>query len=199
MNILRSRIDNKTVERFLKILNEKDSPKSITTTPTEIRKVHEKILQKCSEIIPGMKGYCAENSQKTVMRQQTSEWLYQNGYISTILKPFFYNVSIITNVLSHPNSENPTTDTINALVYALKDIILWFEEICRTDKIVAQLRTTCLHTLCKASIKNGSYFPPQSKLVGIASVFDNETKRINTSTGTAWTVFPLDLIKLTNR
>lgn len=78
-----------------------------------------------------MKEHCTDNYSRTILGQQTIEWLYKNGHVNTILKPFFYNFSIITNILSHPTSEHPTTDTINALVYALKDIIVWFEGICR--------------------------------------------------------------------
>ena len=65
------------------------------------------------------------------MGKQTIEWLVNNAHIKTIYRQFFYTIKHVTSELSHPHYENPTTDTINALVYILKDIIIWFEGICQ--------------------------------------------------------------------
>jgi len=53
---------------------------------------------------------------------------------NSIIKDFCYNVYKITSDFgTHvPQSGfQPTTDTVNALIFALKDIIIWFDEVLR--------------------------------------------------------------------
>lgn len=131
LNILRTHVDEEVTERLIKVLQEKDSHKNLTNSPNEIRIIYEKILRQCSKRIPHMKEHCFDNNNHLILGKQTIEWLFNNALITRILRNFFYSIKTITSVLSHANYENPTTDTINALVFMLKDMIVWFDGICQ--------------------------------------------------------------------
>lgn len=131
LTILRRYLDEEIAERFIKILQEKDSQQGITNSPNEIRIIYEKILRQCAKHIPHMKEHCTDNYRRLILGQKTIEWLFKHGFINIILKDFFFSIKTITSELSHANYENPTTDTINALVFMLKDMIVWFDGICQ--------------------------------------------------------------------
>lgn len=135
LNILRQNIDAATAESFLKILREKDRKKRIGDNLNEIRNVYEAILRISSEKIPGMKENCTDSHGNVNLGDKTIFWLKDNHHIHTIMRNFFFSVKAIASDFgSHKKSQKseyePTTDTVNALVYALKDIILWFGNIC---------------------------------------------------------------------
>lgn len=139
LNILRQYIDDATAESFLKVLHEKDHKKRIGDNLKEIRIIYETILKTSSDRIPGMKENCADSHGNINLGDKTIFWLKDNNHIHTIMRNFFFSVKAIASDFgSHKTSKKtgyePTTDTVNALVYALKDIILWFGNICHQHR-----------------------------------------------------------------
>jgi len=135
LEILRKNMGNKTAENFLKILGEKDEMQRIPGNLTELRKIYEQILKECSERIPGMKEEWTDRYGNIITKKGEKEtlmnWLSDKGHINTIIRNFFFSIKAITSEFgAHPNVEDATTDTVNALVYALKDVIKWFGKIC---------------------------------------------------------------------
>jgi hypothetical protein len=139
LSILQQNIDAATAESFLKILQEKDQKKRIGDNLKEIRNIYEAILKTSSEKIPGMKENCADQYGNIIIGKQTIDWLSNNHHINSIIRNFFFSVKAIASDFgSHKKSKKseyePTTDTTNALVYSLKDIILWFGKVCQIHK-----------------------------------------------------------------
>lgn len=127
LTILRTNINDRAWDDFVGVLKRKDDKNTgvIKDNLTKMRIIYEQILTACSGIIPDMKPNCADQYGKVVLGRQTIEWLYDNGHIDDIIREFCYTVSKIGSMGPHPNGK-PTTDTVNALVYSLKDIITWF-------------------------------------------------------------------------
>lgn len=130
LNILATYCDRQTVEDFVKILTEKDDARGLTNAPNEIRKIYEKLLGVCLERIPGAVQYL-QSSRSTVLGTQTINWLKDQGHIKTIHNQFLFALRTITNELSHTHHEHLSTDTVNALVYMLKEMIVWCDGMCR--------------------------------------------------------------------
>jgi hypothetical protein len=138
LEILRKNIGNKGEDNFLKILEEKDEIRRISANLTEIRKIYDQILKECSERIPDMKEDWTDKYGNVIMKKKKEEkeemlmnWLSINGHINTIIRNFFFSIkAICSDFGAHPNIEDATTDTVNSLVYALKDVIAWFGKIC---------------------------------------------------------------------
>lgn len=135
LNILRNRMDEKTAESFLKILDEKDERIRIGDNLKEIRNIYENILGACLPKIPDMNSNCTDKHGNVIMGGQTIIWLFNSGYINSILRNFFFSIhKICSEFGAHRNLENspykPTLNTVNSLTYALKDVILWFGKVC---------------------------------------------------------------------
>lgn len=86
-----------------------------------------------------MQKNCSRKHGTVIIGKQTIDWLSNNGHINSILRNFFFSVKAIASDFgAHKSKEpyqyDPTLDTINALVYALKDIILWFDKVCQQYK-----------------------------------------------------------------
>jgi len=130
LHILQKNINEEIAESFLKILNQKDDLKSIRDNLNHMRIIYEQILTVCADKIPGMKAECKdEKGGNTIL------WLKKQNHIADdILRNFLFSIRNITNKFgSHYTDKpvySPTLNTISALVYALKDIILWFGQIC---------------------------------------------------------------------
>ncbi len=131
LNILRTNINNEASEDFMGVLKNKDDKNRdvIKDNLTKIRIIYERILRTCSEIIPNMKANCTNQYGNIVLSGQTITWLHDNGHIDDIARQFCYTVNKIGSLGPHPNG-NPSTDTVNAIVYSLKDIIARFGNIC---------------------------------------------------------------------
>ena len=135
LNILRNKMDEETAEGFLKILDEKDERMRIGDNLKDIRIMYEKILLVCSQKIPDMKSNCTDKHGNLIKGQQTIDWLSKSGYLNSIIRNFFFSINkICSDFGAHQNLENsqyePTLNTVNSLVYALKDVILWFGKAC---------------------------------------------------------------------
>ena len=135
LNILRKKINEETAERFLKILDEKDERMRIGDNLKDIRIIYEYILKACLQKIPDMNSNCTNEYGNLRMGQKTIKWLSDSGYINNILRNFFFSINKICSEFgAHQNLENsqyePTLNTVSSLVYALKDVILWFGKVC---------------------------------------------------------------------
>jgi len=133
LDILRKNIGHDAADGFLKILEEKDEPRRIGDNFKEMRIIYESMLSVCTLKIPGMKQVCGdEKGGKTII------WLQNNQYIDeVILRNVLFSIRKISNEFGahkqYPYKPfyEPTLNTVNSLVYALKDVILWFGKICR--------------------------------------------------------------------
>jgi len=135
LNILRKKINEETAEKFLNILDEKDKRMKIGDNLKDIRIMYENILRTCSQKIPDMNSNCTDGHGNVIMGQPTIDWLSNNKHINSILRNFFFSINKICSEFgAHQNLENsqyePTLNTVNSLVYALKDVILWFGKVC---------------------------------------------------------------------
>lgn len=130
--ILKRHIDDEAAGLFLDVLHFQNDESRIRDSLNRIRIVYENILTVCSDVIPGMKRECGnEKGDKTIL------WLRNKNHIDDlILRNFLFSIRKIANEFgSHkPYPYNPiyepTSDTVRALVYALKDMIIWFGKIC---------------------------------------------------------------------
>lgn len=134
LNILRE-IDEKTAETFLNILDEKSERMRIGNNLLNIRIIYENILEACSQKIPDMNSNCTDNYGNVIPGKDTIYWLSDNKHIDSILRNFFFSINKICSEFgAHQSYENsqyePTLNTVNSLVYALKDVILWFGKAC---------------------------------------------------------------------
>jgi len=138
LNILRKSIDEETAESFLKILDEKDEMMRIGDNLRKTRIIYENILETCSQTIPDMKSNCTEHGN-VIIGGKTIIWLYDTGHINSILRNFFFSIhKICSEFGAHqnrpPSEYKPTLNTVNSLVYASKDVILWFGKVCSQYK-----------------------------------------------------------------
>jgi len=139
LNILRKKINEETAESFLKILDEKDEMMRIGDNLRKIRIIYENILEACLKIIPDMNRNCTDKYGNVIVGHDTIFWLLENEHINSIIRNFFFSINKICSEFgAHQNLENsqyePTPNTVNSLVYALKDIILWFGKVCSQYK-----------------------------------------------------------------
>lgn len=135
LNILRKDLDEKYADIFLKVLSEKGEKKRISASLKEIRILYEAMLDRLSEIIPDMRNKFSDGYGNIKKDRDTIFWLENNYHIGVILKNFFISIWKISSTSGHPSSKfQPTIDTVNSLVYALKDVILWFGDQCNQKK-----------------------------------------------------------------
>lgn len=120
--------------RFLKIIEDKDNEIRIGDNLTEMRTIYsEKILKECYRRIPQMEVNCKQNGKFN--KYKGYRWLEDNKHINAIQRSFFealYNIGSAFGPHAGDSSQiyKPTTDTVNSLLYALRDVIQWFEFIC---------------------------------------------------------------------
>lgn len=140
LQILRKYINEDVADSFLKILTTpNDNRERIRANLNRMRTIYESIIDICAIKIPGMGTACGnEKTQKPIF------WMLDNKYIDNyVLRNFLFSIRHISNVGCHPDDKDPlfdttskdplykpTSDTVNALIYALKDVIRWFKEIC---------------------------------------------------------------------
>jgi hypothetical protein len=134
LNILQKKAGEQTAESFVKILGEKYDKKRIGDNLKEIRNIFEIIIEKCAKKIPGMEENCTDAHGKMIKGKKTIDWLSNNGHINSIIRNFLFSINkICSDFGAHPEKEfsqyKPTIDTVNSLLYALKDVISWFGKI----------------------------------------------------------------------
>ncbi len=135
LRILSQYLGEEADNNFFRIIKDKDNYENIIDNLMRMRNIYEQILRECTKRIPDMKDNCLNDRGDIILSGQTIEWLKNNQYISNIQKDFFF--SIVKNTSdqgSHRKLEEskPTIEAINALVYQIKDITLWFGGICKS-------------------------------------------------------------------
>jgi len=124
LNVLRMHLGDDAAERFVKVLQEKDDLKRIGDCLKDIRIIYEQLLQKFADGIPVIQG----KSGREIIK-----WLADNGQLNSIIRNFAYSIYGVGSDFGGHDSKDkkgiysPTTDTVNALVYALKDIVQWID------------------------------------------------------------------------
>ncbi len=141
LDILRTYLDENNAELFLNVLSGKDEKNRIGANLKDIRKIYEAVLDRFAENHPEMRSVELDKSGKKIKLfnefnklkkdATTIDWLNKNEHINDILRNFFFSFKGICGTDGHPASYQPTINTVNALVYALKDTILWFGDKCR--------------------------------------------------------------------
>jgi len=138
LEILKKRIAENVSDSFWYILVNSNKQDYIQTNLGAIRVLLENIMRVTAEKLHAP-AECWEK-EKSIKVRSVLNWLVQydsenkkNNYqfgTNSIIKDFGYNIYEIASDFGahHPASGfQPTTDTVNALVYALKDIIVWFD------------------------------------------------------------------------
>ncbi len=138
LDILKQRIGENISDSFWYILVNGNNKYYVQTNLGAIRVLLENIMRVTAQIL-NAPDECWEKG-KSIKTRSVLNWLFQydsetktNNYqfdTNSIIKDFCYNVyEISSDFGAHnpPPGFQPTTDTVNALVYALKDIIVWFD------------------------------------------------------------------------
>ena len=124
-NIVRTYLGQETDDEFIQMMcRQTDS-----SLPNQIRIMYEKILRACAQFLPGMDRACFDNYRKTILGSHVIEWLHEQRHISTVQRQFFFALKTIANEFSHPHEAHLSKDASQALLFMLKDMILWFGEI----------------------------------------------------------------------
>jgi len=147
LEILKSRISEKASDLFWYILTTKDDERYIIDNLDKIRTLLlDNILFKIARALNAPRECWNEKRTDQIEFGKVINWIsYKDPKTNKIINQFdsntlIYNfiksiksiasdfgVHIDLNDQESTNGFQPTTDTVNALVYALKDIIVWFD------------------------------------------------------------------------
>jgi len=138
LEILKQRIAENVSDGFMDILEKSNNQDDVKTNLGTIRVLLENIMRVTAERLHAPND-CWDKG-KSIKTRSVLNWLVQydsetktNNYqfdTNSIIKGFGYNIyEIASDFGAHvpPSGFQPTTDTINALVFALKDLIVWFD------------------------------------------------------------------------
>ena len=134
ISVLDKYLGEETVDSFLKILQRKNDTEEVGSNLGSIRNIYEQILTKCSERIPSMKEYCLDDYGQIILGGKTIGWLKSEQHINDVRDRLFFSLQKIASKYgSHRNlmGDTPTIEAINAIIYQLKDMIVWFDDICK--------------------------------------------------------------------
>lgn len=159
LDILRNNISEEAANRFLEVLAKKDSDKNsdIIANLDFLRNIFEKLLTEIAGL-PGIPSSFERVNRDT--RKKEKVFIFDKGRelkvrtfinwldtskkfdFNSLLRNFCYDIQEIASdfgphddsIKKNPSGYQATTDTVNALVYALKDIILWFGNICHQHR-----------------------------------------------------------------
>ncbi|MEA2103226.1 MAG: hypothetical protein U9P79_01100 [Candidatus Cloacimonadota bacterium] len=146
IDILRSKIKGNSSYNFIQLLQKKDdgSPTAIAMNLGTLRKILENILILIAKKKDAPEDCWNEKNKNQIVMRNVIYWIFhdddekhEKNYrfgSNIIIKNAFYNImGIGSDFGSHSKntSDNfePTTDTVNSLVYQLKDLILWVDGI----------------------------------------------------------------------
>lgn len=153
LEILRNRIGEKAPYNFINLLDSKDSNESVVISKNLglIRNILENILTIIANNQNAPEICFNKRNKKQIVIRNIIRWIndynkerdckiYRLGS-SSIIKNFLYDIQEIASdfgahenledkkVKPKPSSYQPTANSVNALIYDLKDIILWFNKI----------------------------------------------------------------------
>jgi len=141
LDILSCNLHAKDADLFLQVLLRKDDQSLIVDNIKIIRNLLDGMLKKLEKIIPNMKEKCSGyGNEKRYGKKKTIDWLagekYANGevrHMDSLMQNFSKSIWIISSDAIH-DLIKPTTNTLNSLVYAMKDVLLWFGDQCNQKK-----------------------------------------------------------------
>lgn len=154
IKILRNRVGERASEKFVHLLSKKDSenPDDISNNLGAIRNVLSNILTILSKSLKAPDTCWNKKNKNQIVLRNVIYWINpydkENRTVNykynsnSIIKNFLYDIQEIASdfgshedledekLKSKPSGYQPTVNTVNALIYELKDIILWFDKIC---------------------------------------------------------------------
>ncbi|NQV17416.1 MAG: hypothetical protein HQ534_02570 [Armatimonadetes bacterium] len=138
LDILRTNVGDKAPFNFIKLLQNKDSndPVQISANFGLIRNLLENILTKIAKEKNAPEVCFNEKNKEQIVMGNVIYWITkeenQKQFASnSIIKNFLYDIKqVCSDFGSHNKSQSgsflPTSNTVNALIFELKDIIIWF-------------------------------------------------------------------------
>jgi len=148
LDILRDYIGEEARQKFLHVLSKKDSakPSDIAESLGTLRNLMENILSYMAKNLNAPSECWNPKNPDQIVLRNVIKWFNDYDVLkkkplyrynsNSILKNFLYDIQEIASDFGpHAKYQNtagyqPTSDTVNALTYAMKDIILWFGTIC---------------------------------------------------------------------
>lgn len=131
LDILRENLGEEDAELFLKVLLEKDDKTQIIENLTKIRIIYEHILEKFETIYPQYKDHKGMDIKKLFSE------LEKKGQINKMLRNYCYTIwQVCSDYGAHKDKRpldkifQPTLNTVNSIIFALKEIFLWFGNYC---------------------------------------------------------------------
>ncbi len=136
IRLLQNILDEAAAEGLRRVVLHQDKHDRIADNLTEIRKIYEKILAGCCRHFPDMVRACVNNHGAVPLGMETLNWLSDHDHINKIIRNHCVSIKTICSEFgSHDNPVArkvfpPTTDTVKALIHALRDVIGWFGGVC---------------------------------------------------------------------
>ncbi len=147
LRILRENIGERGSQKFLYLLSHKDSAEEavIAGNLGILRNILGRMLTEVGKRLEAPPP-CWNKEGHTLIVSNFLWWLTHDEVTHSInykfgtnglLRNFFNGIYLISSVFTafegsvgKPPGYQPTANTVNSLVYALKDVILWFKQIC---------------------------------------------------------------------
>lgn len=136
LNILRKHVDWSIADLFLKVLRDKDIHDQIRGNLNDLRTISNEIFEKYSKNNSTIQHLSMDQTK----RMDILNLLRENNQINSIIRNFLISIQKIgSDFGAHINIDQkaihpPTTYTVNSLIYALQDIILWFGKACSSNE-----------------------------------------------------------------
>jgi len=134
-SILLSLTDSKTANSLYSILLEKDNKKKIRENLNELRCIYEKIVETVCKKLPDVATLCLD-SRFHIKSKGTDvpRILEDTNHANSIIRNFMTSIYRIgSDFGSHRDASasiyEPTTNTVNALIYGLYDILCWLKQM----------------------------------------------------------------------
>lgn len=134
-SILLSLTGRDTANSFLSIVIEKDNKKKVRENLNELRCIYEKIVETICRTLPDVAGLCLDSSFKIKSKGiDVPRILEEKRHANSIIRNFMTSIyKIGSDFGSHRDASasvyEPTTETVNALLYGLHDILRWLKQV----------------------------------------------------------------------
>jgi len=129
LDILRNNLDEEDAELFLNVLLEKNEVSRIGKNLSEVRIIYEHILEKFAATIPQCKDNRGKINEKIIFSE-----LENKGQFNPMLRNYCFTIWQVCSAYgAHRRTGTeqkdriflPTLNSINSIIYALKEVILW--------------------------------------------------------------------------
>ena len=134
VNLVRKYLGEDVEKRFTDVLLDAGDNRRIDENLNRIRLIYQKVLSGACQVIPGMARACVDNYGNVAMGLETINWLQDNGHINSIIRNHCFSIWKICSDFgghNHPDRQifEPGLDTVNALIFAIKDVVAWFARV----------------------------------------------------------------------